>query len=336
MKRKYKIIFAFTMILILLVSACFPCFAETVDDTPNGWLMKFVYNNSGESIYDSDNNMAYFAPGSKFPYHENGMGGDTEMAVYELPPITIFARSRGGDEIIVHLSDYPVADLLNFDDYDEISNGVDTSEIPRSITFYDYYTYEGIDILWTMDGEVFVELTYNDGNDCLSEIIYFEIYLHSTYDILALDPFFVPSIVWNNARWFAPLGGEIELMRDTDSLYQSGYDRGYNNGLSNGFESGKEVGFESGFQQGEIIGDEAGFLRGYDSGKKAGFAAADTSTAWMDFRNLIFSIFDAPMYALSTAFDFTIFGINVGGFFLSLLGIGLLVFIVRLIVLKKG
>ncbi|MBR2020096.1 MAG: hypothetical protein IKA05_06835, partial [Clostridia bacterium] len=87
------------------------------------------------------------------------------------------------------------------------------------------------------------------------------------------------------------------------------------------FNEGYAEGLQEGFLQGYQSGNETGYREGYDDG----YTANPDQTGWMNFKNLIFMIFDAPFYVLSTALGFEVFGINVAGTLIGLISIGLIV-----------
>lgn len=104
---------------------------------------------------------------------------------------------------------------------------------------------------------------------------------------------------------------------------QGGYDAGYAQGEADGFISGYEEGRAQSYNE------------GYEDGKTAGILEGErNSTAWMNFKNLIFMIFDAPFYVLSTALDFEVFGINIAGTLIGLISLTLIVWILKIIIVR--
>ena len=127
-----------------------------------------------------------------------------------------------------------------------------------------------------------------------------------------------------------------DIMLDESSLFGGdftveypyiGGDYSYNKGYDSGIKNGQGLGWEDGYTYGYDIGKQDG----YDIGLTDG---ANTDTGWMNFKNLIFTIFDAPFYVLSTALNFEIFGINIAGTLISLISIALIVWILKIIVVK--
>lgn len=104
---------------------------------------------------------------------------------------------------------------------------------------------------------------------------------------------------------------------------QGGYDAGYADGEADGFVDGFELGKMQSYDKGYEEGKTAGILEGERNG-----------TAWMNFKNLIFMIFDAPFYVLSTALDFNVFGINIAGTLIGLISLALIVWILKIIIVR--
>lgn len=135
--------------------------------------------------------------------------------------------------------------------------------------------------------------------------------------------------------WFE---GPFGIDEDTDGMegqrfgmisplfYQEGYDAFYDPIYNEGYDNGYDAGY--------TLGDLHGYHDGYDKGLKDGFAGADTSTAWMNMKNLIFSIFDAPFYVISYSLDFDLFGINIAGTLIALISTALIVWILKIILVK--
>lgn len=91
-------------------------------------------------------------------------------------------------------------------------------------------------------------------------------------------------------------------------------------------------GYEKGRIDGFTEGDQYGYDRGYEEGKFDG--ATEGTTGWMNFKNLIFTIFDAPFYILTTALDFELFGINIAGTLIGIISLALIVFILKIIIVR--
>lgn len=77
-----------------------------------------------------------------------------------------------------------------------------------------------------------------------------------------------------------------------------------------------------------------GYDRGYGNGLKDGFDGADTSQAWMNLKDTIFVIFDAPFYVISQSLNFDLFGINIAGAIISIISVALIVFILKIIIVR--
>lgn len=79
---------------------------------------------------------------------------------------------------------------------------------------------------------------------------------------------------------------------------------------------------------------EDGYHNGYDNGLEDGFNGADTSQAWMNLKDTIFVIFDAPFYVISQSLNFELFGINIAGAIISIISVALIVFILKIIIVR--
>ena len=115
-----------------------------------------------------------------------------------------------------------------------------------------------------------------------------------------------------------------------NAFYQPIYDEGY----FDGFGDGELVGQEYGYTNGHEVGYREGRAVGYSQGLKDGFDAADTSQAWANMKNLIFAIFDAPFYVISYSLNFDLFGINIAGTLIALISLAIVVFILKIILVK--
>jgi hypothetical protein len=111
---------------------------------------------------------------------------------------------------------------------------------------------------------------------------------------------------------------------------QQGITEGYNNGYDVGFQDGLDDGYSVGFDDGRMDGIEDGYRDGYDDAK----AVYDTTEAWQDMKSLIFAIFDAPFYVISYSLDFNLFGINVAGTLIALISTALIVWLLKIIIVK--
>lgn len=120
--------------------------------------------------------------------------------------------------------------------------------------------------------------------------------------------------------------------------YGNGYDQGNIDGIQQGKEEGYRDGYEEGYGFGFTDGNDEGYELGKDVGYENGYADAkkiyDDQKSWMNFKNLIFAIFDAPFYVISYALDFDIFGINIAGTLIALISTALIVWILKIIIVK--
>ena len=127
----------------------------------------------------------------------------------------------------------------------------------------------------------------------------------------------------------------IQFGRATDTLegvliavsgqYQNGYTNGYNDGLSD------KVSYNNGYKD----GNSTGYANGYNSGYDAGYSAGLSEPGSNGFFNLITTVIDVPITAFSSLLDFSILGVNMKGFVLSLLSFAALIATVRLVMGKN-
>lgn len=127
----------------------------------------------------------------------------------------------------------------------------------------------------------------------------------------------------------------IQFGRATDTLegvliavsgqYQNGYTNGYNDGLSD------KVSYNNGYKD----GNSTGYANGYNSGYDAGYFAGLSEPGSNGFFNLITTVIDVPITAFSSLLDFSILGVNMKGFVLSLLSFAALIATVRLVMGKN-
>ena len=97
----------------------------------------------------------------------------------------------------------------------------------------------------------------------------------------------------------------------------AGLTTGYNNGYTEGETAGFTTGYNNGYSAGETAGLATGYNNGYTEGKTEGFnngySAGEQSTVSKDIVSIIGEIAMAPYTAISSMFDFEIFGLNVAG-----------------------
>lgn len=107
-------------------------------------------------------------------------------------------------------------------------------------------------------------------------------------------------------------------LRDTGSLTDSDY---YNTGYNDGYNNGKADGQSSGYSSGYSDGDSAGYTRGFTEGQEAG---GDYT-----FLSLLSAVFDAPINAFKSLFNFDLLGFNLLSFITGLITLALVIFIVK-------
>lgn len=111
--------------------------------------------------------------------------------------------------------------------------------------------------------------------------------------------------------------------------YNTGYNAGtmsgdsFNQGYNKGFSEGERNGYDKGFNAGNTVG----YTDGFGAGKIEGAATANDYS----FMSLISATIDAPIQAFTKMFDFEILGVNLTNFFLSLLSVGIVLVVLKLI-----
>lgn len=93
-------------------------------------------------------------------------------------------------------------------------------------------------------------------------------------------------------------------------------------------EGGYERGYQAGSLQGYTEGKNAGYENGYQRGKADGLALADVAT----FEDLMSSVFDVPIRAFTSLFNFDILGVNMANFFLSILTLCIVLAVVKMLI----
>ncbi len=150
----------------------------------------------------------------------------------------------------------------------------------------------------------------------------------STIDI-DLDTLKIESI-----RIYVDLSSEIQYLRLSTGTSTSAlsYQLGYQEGEFYGSSSGYTKGYEEGYDSGKSAGDENGYLRGYDKGKADAYdKQASTGTVGSSVRSFVFALFDAPIDAFMSVFNFEVDGFDIGGFVTFIMSLGLIAFIMKLV-----
>lgn len=112
--------------------------------------------------------------------------------------------------------------------------------------------------------------------------------------------------------------------------YYVGYDTGYDHGKADGVAESYPVGREDGYKAGYDVGRADGFPVGYAQGKNDYESLAE----WANVKYLLFAILDAPFYVLSYSLNFELLGINIAGTLISLISLAIIVFILKIILVK--
>lgn len=163
---------------------------------------------------------------------------------------------------------------------------------------------------WNGGEEVWTMYDYDGGADSLTPeelaVTTLQIFFGSTSstsqaNIGALQQYFVIYLMYVDDEYVSGRFDSIE-------------ENAYNSGFNNGFDSGKTSGYNEGYAAAEELfnGDKG----------------------WMNLKNLIFAIFDAPFYVISQALNFELFGINVAGTLIALISIALVVWVLSIIIIK--
>lgn len=114
------------------------------------------------------------------------------------------------------------------------------------------------------------------------------------------------------------------------SGYYSGYDTGYDHGKADGVADSYPVGREDGYNAGYDVGRAEGYPVGYEHGRIDHESLAE----WANVKYLLFAILDAPFYVLSYSLNFELLGINIAGTLISLISLAIIVFILKIILVK--
>lgn len=116
----------------------------------------------------------------------------------------------------------------------------------------------------------------------------------------------------NNQFWQTYMYGQYDSV--------GGYKTGYDDGYADGFIDGYDDGYDSASSVVDV--NSASYQAGYNQGSQ------DSSNLFELFSSAV----SAPVNVLMNTFDFEIFGVNVSTFILSLLTLGFIVIIIRLII----
>lgn len=132
----------------------------------------------------------------------------------------------------------------------------------------------------------------------------------SSFDFYLVRLESVPVVTRSNLDTF--------YLRVPNSSYREGYNDGYNVGVKDNstLQEQYELGVSQGFSQGKVVG--------YNKGIE------DANT--YSFTNLLGSVFDVPIKAFNGLLDFEVLGVNLRGFYLSILTACLVLAIIRLFI----
>lgn len=135
-------------------------------------------------------------------------------------------------------------------------------------------------------------------------------------------------------------GYDVGFNAGSDKGYQSGLTDGYNNGLDDGYDNGYDVGFSDGTAESQVQLDylqnevhkletqnsqlEQEKIEEYNKGYN------DSAEDNQSFKDMVFSIIEAPFKVIKEALNFEIFGINISGLVLFLITGALIIFILKI------
>ncbi len=117
-----------------------------------------------------------------------------------------------------------------------------------------------------------------------------------------------------------------------DGNFTAGYDQGYYEGKIDGASEGNSIGYNRGYSNGYDEGYEIGNSDGYNTGYLDGYASSPgTSDLSGAVTSFVFSLFDAPIAAISPILDFEVAGIDFGAIIGFILTVTIVVSVVKLL-----
>lgn len=126
-----------------------------------------------------------------------------------------------------------------------------------------------------------------------------------------------------------------DMLDDLRQEYQNGYDIGKGEGINEGYNQGYESGYGEGLKDNQDLIYNTGYNDGYSTGEDDGYnkgydiGFSDSQNDKNSFKELMFSIIDAPFNVLGNAFDFEIFGINMSDFLIAIVSLLLVSVVIR-------
>lgn len=123
----------------------------------------------------------------------------------------------------------------------------------------------------------------------------------------------------------------LSFARAIDTM-SGGFVIPYTEHYFNGYDNGYDAGTESGYTDGYANGNKDGYRNGYD----VGYVEGGQESGNTGFFNLLYAVVDAPVQALTSLFDFEIFGMDMKKFVLSLLTACIVLAVVRLFIGKSS
>ena len=283
----------------------------------NGNQSSYLYIDT--SIYDSSGNYYRILP----PDPDNVLSAPDGVTDFKFPVIPPYDESSG---VLYYLTTYAVS-------YYKFNTS--TSLFDESTNFNLYYAFFFDGTSSVLDSERFFKadiMRINIGS-YMDYSSYFS-YSHNNFDAFDLSTQkynFISYVDSNNFTFniFIPLDSNIEsdyfqfrtyYLKSSDEAYSSGYNNGLSDGYNNGYDIGKNDGINIGYNDGFDQGYNDGFIDGKD----------EIINSNESFKDLMFSIVDAPFNVLSNAFNFTIFGINLSSLLIAIVSLALVA-----VVLKK-
>lgn len=178
--------------------------------------------------------------------------------------------------------------------------------------------------LFDIYGEAF-STTVNRDTSAVYNRLYISSDFSSENDLSAIQ-IDIP-MIRNIEFWLTDYELELYVPKDVISVNIVSFNKGV--------AAGEKVGFQKGKAEGEQVATDKAYSEGkadgYDEGKQAGIREEQSNEIRQDFKwyDMFFSMFDAQVNVFRSIVNFEIFGVNVAGFVLGLVTIGIIAFIIR-------
>lgn len=276
----------------------FPILGEIEYDVDLSFSNRLVYDN-GFSSHSLGCHLSVTVPLNNFSFNNNFFPSFISFRVYYDDDFAYISQSIN---FVSNTSSTTPVGVVNI----ILSIPWDSSDVNS-----DYYLYG---LIYNRFGLIYIEDEYSTFIDITPDSI-----VSSVYDSGFSDGF----------------------RQASEQSYNEGYDAGLLDGYSDGYNSGYDTGFNSGFNT--VSPEMPAYQQGVDSANStvnrnsaswtAGFNAGFESVSNYDytFVGLISAVFDVPIKAFISLFNFDILGINLSVFMGSLLAISAVVAIIRFI-----